>query len=73
MQAFLTIEAMVGLTALLSHVNERFLRLQQSIGLMVMARDFTIVRPTATIAIVLVERTIRGFSKADQLKRLLNR
>ncbi len=73
MQDFRTIEAILGPTALFSHVNERLLRLQQTIGLMVLARDFTIVRPTATIAIVLLKRTISGFSKADQPKRLLNR
>jgi hypothetical protein len=37
MQTFLTVAAILGLTALFSYVNERFLRLQQTIGLMVLA------------------------------------
>ena len=43
MQTFLTIAAILGLTALFSYVNERFLRLQQTIGLMVLALVFTMV------------------------------
>lgn len=73
MQVFLTVAAILGLTALFSDVSERFLRLRQTIGLMVLARGFTIARPAATIAIVLMERTSSGLSQADQLKHLLNR
>jgi CPA1 family monovalent cation:H+ antiporter len=43
MQAFLTVAAILGLTALFSYVNERYLRLQQTIGLMVLALGFTLV------------------------------
>ena len=43
MQAFLTVAAILGLTALFSYINERFLRLQQTIGLMVLALGFTLV------------------------------
>ncbi len=43
MQVFLTIAAILGLTALFSYINERFLRLQQTIGLMVLALGFTLV------------------------------
>ena len=42
MQVFLTIAAILGLTALFSYINERFLRLQQTIGLMVLALGFTL-------------------------------
>jgi hypothetical protein len=73
MQAFRIMEAILGPTGMFSRVIERFLRLQHTIGLMVLVRCLTIVQPTATIAIVLLERTISGFSKADQPKRLLNR
>ena len=43
MQAFLTVATILGLTALFSYTNERFLRLQQTIGLMVLALGFTLV------------------------------
>ena len=43
MHTFLTVAAILGLTALFSYVNERFLRLQQTIGLMVLALVFTLV------------------------------
>ena len=43
MQVLLTIAAILGLTALFSYINERFLRLQQTIGLMLLALGFTIV------------------------------
>ncbi|MEA3274250.1 MAG: sodium:proton antiporter [Pseudomonadota bacterium] len=46
MQAFLTIAAILGLTALFSYTNERFLRLQQTIGLMLLALGFTLVLMT---------------------------
>ncbi len=42
MQAFMTIAAILGLTALFSYINERFLHLQQTIGLMVLALVFTL-------------------------------
>ncbi|MEA3275158.1 MAG: hypothetical protein U9Q81_07715 [Pseudomonadota bacterium] len=43
MQVFFTVAAILGLTALFSYVNEQFLRLQQTIGLMVLALGFTLV------------------------------
>lgn len=43
MQVFLTVAVVLGLTALFSYINERFLRLQQTIGLMVLALGFTLV------------------------------
>lgn len=43
MQVFLTIAAILGLTALFSYLNERFLGLQQTIGLMVLALVFTVL------------------------------
>ncbi|MEA3277275.1 MAG: hypothetical protein U9Q81_18740 [Pseudomonadota bacterium] len=42
MQAFLTIAAILGLTALFSYINERLLRLQQTIGLMLLAIGATL-------------------------------
>ena len=42
MQAFMTVAAILGLTALFSYINERLLRLQQTIGLMVLALVFTL-------------------------------
>ena len=41
MQIFTTLAAILGLTALLAYVNSRFLRLQETIGLMVLALAFT--------------------------------
>ncbi len=41
MSVLLTVATVLGLTALLSYVNERFLGLQQTIGLMVLALGFT--------------------------------
>jgi CPA1 family monovalent cation:H+ antiporter len=43
MQVLLTIAIVLGLTALFSFINERFLHLQQTIGLMLLALGFTIV------------------------------
>ena len=43
MQTFLTIAAILGLTALFSYINERFLHMQQTIGLMLLALGFTLV------------------------------
>ena len=43
MQVLLTVAALFGLTALFSYVNERFLKLQQTIGLMLMALVLTVV------------------------------
>jgi CPA1 family monovalent cation:H+ antiporter len=43
MHTFLAVAAILGLTALFSYVNERFLHLQQTIGLMVLALVFTLV------------------------------
>jgi CPA1 family monovalent cation:H+ antiporter len=43
MQVLLTISAILGLTALFSYINERFLRLQQTIGLMLLALGFMLV------------------------------
>lgn len=43
MQVFLTIAAILGLTALFSYINERLLHLQQTIGLMVLALGLTLV------------------------------
>jgi len=42
MHVLLTIAALFGLTALFSYVNERFLKLQQTIGLMLMALALTL-------------------------------
>jgi hypothetical protein len=41
MPVLLTIAAILGLTALFSYLNERFLGLQQTIGLMLLALGFT--------------------------------
>ena len=43
MPIFLTLAVIPGLTALFSYLKERFLRLQQTIGLMVLALGFTLV------------------------------
>jgi amino acid transporter len=43
MQVLLTIAAIFGLTALFSYFNERFLKLQQTIGLMLLAVGLTLV------------------------------
>jgi len=43
MQTFLTIAAILGLTALFSYINERFLHMQQTIGLMLLALGFTLI------------------------------
>lgn len=43
MSVFATISVTLGLTALFSFLNERFLRLQQTIGLMVLALGCTVV------------------------------
>jgi CPA1 family monovalent cation:H+ antiporter len=43
MPTFLTFAALLGLTALFSYVNERFLRLQQAIGLMILALLITLI------------------------------
>jgi CPA1 family monovalent cation:H+ antiporter len=43
MQVLFTIAAILGLTALFSYINERFLQLQQTIGLMLLALGFTLV------------------------------
>ena len=43
MQVLLTIATILGLTALFSYINERFLRLQQTIGLMLLALGFMLV------------------------------
>ena len=43
MQVFMTLAVILGLTALFSYINERFLHLQQTIGLMVLALGFTLV------------------------------
>jgi CPA1 family monovalent cation:H+ antiporter len=43
MSVFLTIAIVLGLTALFSYVNERFIRLQQTIGLMVLALASTMI------------------------------
>ena len=37
MQTLLTVAAILGLTALFSYINERFLHLQQTIGLVLLA------------------------------------
>ncbi len=42
MQVFLTVAAILGLTALFSYINERFLHLQQTIGPMVLALGSTL-------------------------------
>ena len=42
MNTFMTIAAILGLTALFSYINERFLHLQQSIGLMALALVLTL-------------------------------
>jgi CPA1 family monovalent cation:H+ antiporter len=42
MQILLTIAALFGVTAVFSYVNERFLKLQQTIGLMLMALALTL-------------------------------
>ena len=42
MSVFLTIAVVLGLTALFAFLNERFLGLQQSIGLMLIAVIFTV-------------------------------
>ena len=43
MQVLLTIATLFGLTAVFSYINERFLKLQQTIGLMLMALALTLV------------------------------
>jgi CPA1 family monovalent cation:H+ antiporter len=43
MQVFLTVAVILGLTALFCYINERFLGLQQTIGLMLLALGFTLV------------------------------
>lgn len=43
MSVFLTVAVILGLTALLSFVNERFLGLQQTIGLMILALAGTLI------------------------------
>jgi hypothetical protein len=43
MQVLVTIAAILGLTALFSYFNERFLKLQQTIGLMLLAVGMTLV------------------------------
>lgn len=43
MQAFMTIAAILGLTAAFSYGNERFLRQQQTIGLVMLALGFTLL------------------------------
>lgn len=43
MQVFLTVAASLGLTALFSYINERFLHLQQMIGLMLLALGLMLV------------------------------
>ena len=43
MQVLLTIAAIFGLTALFSYFNERFLKLQQTIGLMLLALGLALV------------------------------
>jgi CPA1 family monovalent cation:H+ antiporter len=43
MSVFSTVAAILGLTALLGYLNERFLGLQQTIGLMVLALGLTLV------------------------------
>lgn len=43
MQAFMTIAAILGLTAAFSYANERFLRQQQTIGLVMLALGFTLL------------------------------
>jgi len=42
MQVLLTVAAIFGLTALFSYINERFLKLQQTIGLMLLALGLTL-------------------------------
>ena len=48
MSVFLTVTGVLGLTALFGYVNERFLGLQQTIGLMVLALGFTVVLKSAS-------------------------
>ena len=43
MQVLLTVAAILGLTALFSYINERFLQLQQTIGLMLLALGLMLV------------------------------
>jgi hypothetical protein len=50
LSVFVTVAAVMGLTALLGYLNERFLGLQQTIGLMLLALGFTVVLGLASAA-----------------------
>lgn len=72
MQAFLSIAVILGLSALFSYINERFLRLQQTIGLMLLALGFTLVLMTLSalgVSEVLTEEQtfVKGLSLDETL------